>query len=592
MSESGDFVFIPPRAPQQPPATPGTPAPTVDSATHAAPLGDTAAEPVSAPTTAPTPEGPSERGLVSLASSAGEHERIARSRGWSFYDLDANSETLDEEIISLLEPATARKLQAVPVELKGQRVTVAVADPNDFALATQIRQALAPRTARLHYANPAAIKRHLSRHYSASEEAGKIGEESNRARSVAAVQAAQAAATTGRVEGGESANTAMMRLIIEQAISEGASDIHIEPTETKLEVRYRVDGKLRLVSEFPSPVTMGLITYIKVQAKMKSDNFMIPDSGVMYYKPDSGKAIDIRVETAPTTWGSSAVMRLQAEIWRDLSTLGFAPDNERRFRTAIAQPFGIVLVTGPTGSGKSTTLYSAIREKIDPSTKIITLENPVEYKIGAGVTQMSISDEQGMTFAKGLRSILRQDPDTVLIGEIRDEETAETAVDAAMTGHLVFSTLHTNDAPGVVPRLIRMGIEPFMVASALLAVVAQRLVRRVCGTCRIQADPDPDAWAQMGFDIPAQLPEFVYEANAEGCENCVAGYKGRVPIHEVMVINAALSEAIADNLPFSVIVKTAREGGMTTMREDGFLKALQGLTTVAEVAANTLSDIT
>jgi type IV pilus assembly protein PilB len=243
----------------------------------------------------------------------------------------------------------------------------------------------------------------------------------------------------------------------------------------------------------------------------------------------------------------------------------------------------MVLLTGPTGSGKSTTNYSALREKINPETKIITLENPIEYKVPSGITQMAINVDQGMTFPAGLRSILRQDPNIVLVGEIRDEETAETAVDAAMTGHLLFSTLHTNDAPGVVPRLIRMRIDPFLVSSSLLCVVGQRLVRRLCQTCKIGGRIDRDRLYSLGFKDEGPLPELFFEANKDGCHDCIGGFAGRVPIHEVMLLDDSLTDAIADNAAQSVIKQKAREAGMTTMREDAYEKAKQGLTSLSEI---------
>ncbi|GAB2732634.1 GspE/PulE family protein [Nocardioides pakistanensis] len=519
---------------------------------------------------------------------ASEHQEIARRNGWFFVDLDNPMYQIAEETLALLPARDARAHEAIPVLTRGKKVTVAVANPDDFAKASALRPLFAGMTVRLIYANPAAIRRKIDQVYSASVEAARL--------------AAQHEATRrrGDFDGGDlgrvtstasSSNVQLLRLVIEQALRDKASDVHIEPVQGALEVRYRVDGKLRLLGVYPEARKDGLVTLIKVDAKMRQDNLLVPDSGVLVYDLGGGEKVDIRVETAPSAWGTSVVMRLQADIWRPLETLGFSDYNLDRFKSAIDQPYGMVLLTGPTGSGKSTTNYSALREKINPEVKIITLENPIEYKVPQGITQMSVNVDQGMTFAAGLRSILRQDPNIVLVGEIRDAETAETAVDAAMTGHMVFSTLHTNDAPGVVPRLTRMGIDPFLASSSLLCVVGQRLLRRLCNNCKVGQRLDRGRVAAAGFDADGDLPDFLFEANPEGCIECIGGFSGRVPVHEVMLLSEELRDAIAANQPESAIKAAARRAGMRTMREDGFAKVLEGVTSLTEVNAEIRRDL-
>ena len=492
---------------------------------------------------------------------------------------DITTAELTTEILSVIDSGDARHLNIIPVAVSGTRVTVACEDPSDVELIGKLRPLLAGKTVQLIPADPASIRRRIDMVYSAQHEASKVAQQLDEAEA-AASETVESGQDLGRVgEGLEGQNNKLLRLIIEQGIRESASDIHLEPVERGLEVRNRIDGKLHWRGTYPSDVERGLTTLVKVQSLMRADNRRMPDSGVLVFKPKGAtKAVDIRVETAPCAWGQTVTMRLQNEVWRDLSTLGFSPTNEERFRQAIAQPYGIILTTGPTGSGKTTTLYSAVGERIDPDTKIITLENPIEFKIPNGVTQMSVNDDQGMTFTRGLRSIVRQDPDVVLIGEIRDQETAETAVDAAMTGHLVFSTLHTNDAIGAVPRMTRLGIEPFLLSSSLLAVIGQRLVRRLCVTCK---EPYEDTIDGKKADV--------FRPNLEGCLDCFGGFKGRVPIHEVLLVDNAFSELVAENGGQAQLLAAARDGGMTTMREDGYFKVLEGVTSISEINANTRS---
>lgn len=869
------------------------------------------------------------------------HREIAERNSWAFVDLDQPNLAISPELAEVIPAHVARQFSCVPVRLHGRTLTVAVEDPGDLTKAGDLRSHVPGHTVRLAYANPLAIARLIENIYSASSEAQRLaGEKSAPTRRNAA-----SGGDLGRIADSEGSGTAkMVDLILEQGVREHASDIHIESTADGVVVRLSVDGKLRVLNRYPRSAERGILTKIKVDAQMATDNFLVPESGVLQFlDPRTHRLVDIRVEVAPTAWGSSATLRLQTNIWRDMTTLGFGSYNEERFRRALAEPYGVILATGPTGSGKSlalstriptptgyttmgelregdavlgrdgkpcrvthpfdvnpspelyrvrfsdgqaiiadrhhqwlvsehffnpaiplgessgltrmstgdlvnagagqggaryavpipmpldlphsdlpvepytlgawlgdghsaggrltadpanahvnstgmsdqehllaflraagvsatpsegspfllntsglapllrgldlinnkhvplsylrashdqrlallqgvmdtdgsiaengtcsislsdgklaqgvlelirslgikaaihaspsgyrdeagrkvdcktryritfttattvfrlprkaervpdsvretqrwlyitaiesvepgsdayeparcimvdsddhtylcgegyvvtsnsTLLYSGVREKISPETKIITLEDPIEYKVPEGVTQIAVNVDRGVTFARGLRSILRQAPNVVLVGEIRDEETAETAVDAAMTGHLVLSTLHTNSAAGVVPRLVRMGVEPYLLGSSLLGATAQRLVRELCERCRVDVKLTDEVVDLGGFAeiVGAGRPPFVFEANPKGCERCKSGFTGRVPIHEVMLASKELADAIAERAPEPEIEALARKAGMIDMREDGWAKIVEGRTSIAEVNANT-----
>lgn len=545
-----------------------------------------AAEPTPEPATEPVPEVAVVPAPSALDELNGELEFIPLPEpDESFEDdaaedkdlFDISSAVLDEEILTMIDSGVARQLNVIPLRLEGNRIYVAAEDENDVDLLNRLRPLFAGKSVVLVEANKVHISRRIDDVYSAKREADRIAGAADY--SVTAPEPVEKGQDLGRVGQMQSAAQKVLGLIIESAIRDGASDIHIEPTASNLVVRNRVDGKLRVAGTYPRELERSLTTLVKVDSGLRADQRHMPDSGVLQYKPKhAGKAIDIRVETSPTTHGQTVVMRLQNEIWRDLSTLGFSAENEAKFREAIAQPFGVVLVTGPTGSGKTTTLYSSLRERIDATTKIITLENPVEFAIDHGVTQVSMADDRGMTFGRALRSVLRQDPDVVLVGEIRDRETAETAIDAAMTGHLVLSTLHTNDAVGAVPRMTRLGVEPFLLSSALVAVVAQRLVRRLCVHCRVPVQGEIEGREGV-FDL--------FEPNPDGCTECFGGFSGRVPIHEVFMLNNKLRDLVAENPSLEELTDAALESGLSTMRQDGFEKAIEGLTSVKEVVSAT-----
>ncbi|MFN0171887.1 MAG: GspE/PulE family protein [Bryobacteraceae bacterium] len=365
----------------------------------------------------------------------------------------------------------------------------------------------------------------------------------------------------------------LVNLIILEAIKERASDIHVEPFEKALSVKYRVDGLLRQRNSPPKALQPAITSRIKIMAGMNIAERYVPQDGHITLRFE-GRKVDIRVSTVPTIYGESVVMRLldKEAIKLDLVALGFRTPDQVNIQRLIDLPHGMVLVTGPTGSGKTTTLYAALTKLYDPSLKIITIEDPVEYEL-PGVNQMPVNPKRGLTFATGLRSILRQDPDVIMVGEIRDRETADIAIRAALTGHLVFSTLHTNDAPSAITRLTDMGVENYLITSSVVAVLAQRLVRLICGNCRVD---DGTRLAPDGRTVPA--------FRGSGCDVCAgSGYRGRMGIFEMMELNDELRSRIMANEDASRLTECARKYGMRSLREDGWEKVATGMTTADEV---------
>ncbi len=382
----------------------------------------------------------------------------------------------------------------------------------------------------------------------------------------------------------------LVNLLINRAVEQRASDIHIEPFENELKIRYRIDGVLHDIDSPPRRQQAAIVSRVKIMAKLNIAERRLPQDGRIKLRT-MGKEIDLRVSTLPTLYGESVVMRIldRSSIVLDLEQLGFPADTLALFESLITRPYGMILVTGPTGSGKTTTLYGALEKINSPDKKIITIEDPVEYQV-SGVNQIHVKPQIGLTFANGLRSIVRQDPDVIMVGEIRDPETAEIAVQAALTGHLVFSTLHTNDAAGAVSRLLEMGVEDYLLASSLLGVLAQRLVRKVCSRCRAEV-PHGEALFGIGDMTRAATERFNTVAvngapiyRAAGCEECSGtGYRGRSGIYEFLLMNEAIRELILKHASADAIKNAAVEKGMRTLRDDGWLKVREGVTTVAEV---------
>jgi len=371
--------------------------------------------------------------------------------------------------------------------------------------------------------------------------------------------------------------------IINHAITAGASDIHIEPAEDSLKVRFRIDGLLQETLNLPRKVHPPLISRIKLMSDMDIAEKRLPQDGRFQYKTEE-KKIDLRVSSLPTIFGEKLVIRILAKEQKlvNISQLGFTLEQLEKFQKILRFPHGMILVTGPTGSGKTTTLYSVLNHIHNKAKNIVTIEDPVEYVL-PGVNQVQTNSKAGMTFAAGLRSILRQDPDVIMVGEIRDRETAEIAVRAATTGHLVFSTLHTNDAASALTRLIDMGIESFLAASSVIGVVAQRLVRRVCPRCGQKYQPSADS-QEMLFLGPKFANQEIFLTRGTGCTYCnYTGYKGRIAVNEILPITSAERKLILAKADAETIQKKALENGMISLKEDGIIKALEGLTTIREI---------
>jgi type IV pilus assembly protein PilB len=374
-----------------------------------------------------------------------------------------------------------------------------------------------------------------------------------------------------------------VNLLITQAINDRASDIHLEPTEHDLRVRFRIDGVLHDIMRSPRNIQNGVISRLKIMADINIAERRIPQDGRLSVNA-TGKKVDLRVATLPCVWGEKVVMRIldNSTAMLKLSDLGFSDRNYGRYSTSFNKPYGMILVTGPTGSGKSTTLYATLNIVSRPEINVITVEDPVEYRI-PGINQVQTNVKAGLTFASALRSILRSDPDVVLIGEIRDHETAQIAIEAALTGHLVLSTLHTNDAPSAMTRLVEMDIEPFLVGSALDAVLAQRLARRLCERCKEAYTPEPETLksAKFPWEDFAPLPTLY---RAVGCSACAkTGYKGRLALNEIMIVSEEIERMTVERASAVEINRVAVEQGMRTLRLDGMDKASAGLTTIEEV---------
>jgi type IV pilus assembly protein PilB len=387
-------------------------------------------------------------------------------------------------------------------------------------------------------------------------------------------------------EAGEAPIVKLANYLIYEAVRLSASDIHIEPYEKKVVVRYRIDGILRVFHEFPAKLKDTLTARYKIMSNMDIAERRKPQDGRIRIRI-GGKRIDLRVSTVPTVYGEKTVMRIQeAEKYLSvkLEDLGFEPDDLEKFRKAIWTPWGMILVTGPTGSGKTTTLYASLMERNTPDVNILTAEDPVEVSI-PGLNQVQVNENIGLTFASVLRAFLRQDPDIILIGEIRDTETAEIGIRAALTGHLVFSTLHTNDAPSSITRLVDMGIEPFLVGSSVILIVAQRLIRKLCPACKVEDNTPKEALVRMGILKNPDEDITIYTHKEGGCEVCNGtGYKGRIAVHEILEVDEEIRKLIIKGGTSEDIKDLAKSKGMRTLYEAGILKVRKGITSLQEVA--------
>jgi type IV pilus assembly protein PilB len=496
---------------------------------------------------------------------------------------------IEDDVISTVSRDVARKYRVIPVSRNEGKIALAIADPSDLntldSLTHLLNAEIEPRVA-----SEQDIEAALNRYY-AGEKRRAIGD--NKEFSDVIQELTESNVEIKTDDGGEvEADAPLIRLvnqIIVDAFKLRASDIHLEPLEKKFRLRYRIDGMMTEVKSPPKRLQAPIIARLKIQAGMVISEHRIPQDGRIQTKVGN-KVIDLRVSCLPTNHGESIVMRIldKEGLRLGLAELGFMSDDQATFERIIALPDGILLVTGPTGSGKTTTLYSCLNFINRPDRKIITVEDPVEYVL-AGINQVQVNEIVGFSFAIALRAMLRQAPNIIMLGEIRDIETASIAINASLTGHLVFSTLHTNDAPGAVTRLIDIGVKPFLVASSTRCLMAQRLVRKICKKCMAPYDPTDAELRALGIKR-----EEVKNANVQkgrGCNNCNgSGNRGRFGIFEIFVVDDEARKLIYDRVPTNVLRARAREMGMRTLREDGIRKVLAGLTTPEEVIRATVGD--
>jgi type IV pilus assembly protein PilB len=480
--------------------------------------------------------------------------------------------TIDQEVAAIIPVAIAERYQVIPIKKEGKKLTLAMADPTNFYAIDDVRMVSGCEIVPV-IATEREVMRSISRTYGVSDLVEKA---------VNKLRPEDMGENTEVQTAEDAPIIAIVNSIFSQAVRERASYIHIEPQDKNLRVRFRVDGVLREMSVFTRDIYAAIISRIKIMASMDIAEKRVPQDGRIKIN-EAGRDIDIRVSTLPTIVGEKVVMRIldKKAVILDINRLGFSPNNLKIFKNLYIQSYGMILVTGPTGSGKSTTLYSTLAEVNTPEKNIITVEDPVEYRM-AGINQVQVNHKAGLDFASALRSILRQDPNIVMLGEIRDGETADIAIRAALTGHLVLSTLHTNDAPGAITRLIDMGVEPFLVASAVLGTLAQRLVRVICPECKESYVPAPDSIERSFIGVGSEQRVVLYRGR--GCSNCNhSGYRGRMSINEVMPVNTEVRELTNRRASTDEIRAAAVKIGMTSMQSDGINKALQGFTTIQEV---------
>ncbi len=539
-----------------------------------------------------------EGGLVTqaqLQAAYDEHQRAGRALGRVLVDQGVLTEAqlvaalaqqigmrfvelvdfpVDHSAVSMVSGAMARRYVVLPFGFEDGKLLLAMADPANFLAIEDVR-AVTQMEVKPCVATRTDVLGAIDKYYRADSDLDEITaildveEEEDLSKVREAVEDAPI--------------VKYVNALITQAIQDRASDIHLEPTERDLRVRYRIDGVLHEIMRSPKSIQSGVISRLKIMADINIAERRVPQDGRMSINAN-GKKIDLRVATLPTVWGEKIVMRIldNSTARLDLTDLGFSDGNFDRYSLSFTKPYGMILVTGPTGSGKSTTLYATLNILNRGEVNIITVEDPVEYRL-PGVNQVQVNNKAGLTFASALRSILRSDPDIVLIGEIRDHETAQIAVEAALTGHLVLSTLHTNDAPSAVTRLTEMGIEPFLVGSAVDCVLAQRLARRLCSKCKEEYVATPEALitARFPWQDGQPLPTLF---KAVGCSSCAkTGYKGRLALHEVMPMSEELERLTVEHASAAAITRVAIEQGMVTLREDGMLKVVQGVTSIDEI---------
>ncbi len=538
--------------------------------------------------------------LVQLGYLSDEEITSVLSRQYGVPSINLAYFEVDPGVIKLIPVETARKYQILPLSRVGSSLTVAMVDPTNVFALDDIKFMTGFNIEPV-VASESSISEAIKKHYGAAEdqeakeiideivnfvdEAGaetlELEEQDDDGLSLSQLEAAAEEAPVVK----------LVNYILMDGVKRGASDIHMEPYEREYRIRYRVDGMLQSFMNAPLKLRDAIISRVKIMARLDIAEKRLPQDGrimIKFMQNGKRKSLDFRVSILPTMFGEKVVMRLldKENLMLDMTKLGFEVESLDKFKKAIAKPYGMVLVTGPTGSGKTNTLYSSLAQLNKPDVNILTAEDPVEFQLN-GINQVQMKEQIGLNFAAALRSFLRQDPNIILVGEIRDFETAEIAIKAAMTGHLVLSTLHTNDAPATISRLMNMGIEPFLVATSVHLICAQRLVRRVCSECRTEEEIAPQVLIDAGYSPEEAKTVKVYKG--AGCALCQnRGYKGRVGLYEVMEINDEIRELVLVGASAVELKRKAIEQGMIGLRRSGLIKVSQGMTTLEEIMRETV----
>ena len=529
---------------------------------------------------------------VSLGFFSDEQLGEALAEQWNTVFVTLYDKQITHSLVDIISKTMAEMYRVVPLELEGNQLTIATADPQKIQIADELRVFLGYEI-HVVVATDAEIDKAIETFYSGEvDTVESIVEELEEDQDLA--EASKGLLNDGPIDltsAEAMADSAPVRkllnLVLLMAIKENASDIHLEPFESEFKIRMKADGVLQEMVPPPKHLSFAITTRIKVMANLDIAERRMPQDGRIELSV-SGHPVDLRVSVLPTLFGESVVMRVldRGVVSLDLDKLGMDDDILRPFREIIKRPNGIILVTGPTGSGKTTTLYSALSELNEPDDKIITTEDPIEYDI-EGIVQVPIDSDIGVTFASALRAILRQDPDRILVGEIRDVETAEIAIQAALTGHMVFSTLHTNDSPATVTRLRDMGVQPFLITATVEAILAQRLVRRICKDCKEEYIPDAEALADLELTSDQIVGKTFYRGS--GCDKCSgSGYKGRLGLYELLIMTDELRDLVVRNASTEEIRDLARKAGMVTLRDSGMVNMFEGHTTADEVIRETI----
>ena len=529
---------------------------------------------------------------VSLGFFSDEQLGEALAEQWNTVFVTLYDKQITHSLVDIISKTMAEMYRVVPLELEDNQLTIATADPQKIQIADELRVFLGYEI-HVVVATDAEIDKAIETFYSGEiDTVESIVEELEEDQDLA--EASKGLLNDGPIDltsAEAMADSAPVRkllnLVLLMAIKENASDIHLEPFESEFKIRMKSDGVLQEMVPPPKHLSFAITTRIKVMANLDIAERRMPQDGRIELSV-SGHPVDLRVSVLPTLFGESVVMRVldRGVVSLDLDKLGMDDDILRPFREIIKRPNGIILVTGPTGSGKTTTLYSALSELNEPDDKIITTEDPIEYDI-EGIVQVPIDSDIGVTFASALRAILRQDPDRILVGEIRDVETAEIAIQAALTGHMVFSTLHTNDSPATVTRLRDMGVQPFLITATVEAILAQRLVRRICKDCKEEYIPDAEALADLELTSDQIVGKTFYRGS--GCDKCSgSGYKGRLGLYELLIMTDELRDLVVRNASTEEIRDLARKAGMVTLRDSGMVNMFEGHTTADEVIRETI----